>query len=195
MHHPVELVLKSYMPRQLEIGMWFITKINPGTRKEYSEIWALDKYPRETMEEFIVKHGAPVEPYLIYDEQVIAEPHEIGWWDDGEDYDELRDIELRDVNLVINEWDGYVDVEIDEWDYAHEDELNPIIYADKVTMCLPGLYEEEEEEDEGPWLCGHCNGSGYGATPDVACPVCKGEGELYDDDEEDEDESDMDDDS
>ena len=145
------------------------------------------------MEEFIVKHGAPVEPYLIYDEQVIAEPHEIGWWDDGEDYDELRDIELRDVNLVINEWDGYVDVEIDEWDYAHEDELNPIIYADKVTMCLPGLYEEEEEEDEGPWLCGHCNGSGYGATPDVACPVCKGEGELYDDEED--DESDMDDNS
>ena len=184
MHHPVELVLKSYMPRQLEIGMWFITKINPGTRKEYSEIWALDKFPRETMEEFIVKHGAPVEPYLIYDEQVIAEPHEIGWWDDGEDYDELRDIELRDVNLVINEWDGYVDVEIDEWDYAHEDELNPIIYADKVTMCLPGLYEEEEEEDEGPWLCGHCNGSGYGATPDVACPVCHGEGEIYPEDDE-----------
>ena len=50
MHHPVELVLKSYMPKQLEIGMWFITKINPGTRKEYSEIWALDKMPIETLE-------------------------------------------------------------------------------------------------------------------------------------------------
>jgi hypothetical protein len=195
MHHPVELVLKSYMPRQLEIGMWFITKINPGTRKEYSEIWALDKMPLQSMEEFIAANGAPVEPYLIYDEQVIAEPHEIGWWDDGEEYDELRDIELRDVNIIINDFDGYVDVEVDEYDFAYDDELNPILYADKVTMTIPGMYEEEEDDDEGPWLCDHCNGSGYGATPDTACPVCKGEGEIYYDDDEEEDESDMDDDS
>jgi hypothetical protein len=195
MHFTAELVLKSYMPKQLELGMWFITKLNPGTRKEYSEIWALDKLPLENMEEFIVKHGAPVEPYLIYDEQVIAEPHEIGWWDDGPEFDELRDVELKDINLIINEWDGYVHIEIDEWDFAHEDEVNPIIYADKVTMSIPDIWDEEEEEDdEGPWLCGHCNGSGYGATPDTACPVCKGEGEIYYDDEE-EDESDMDDDS
>lgn len=186
MYFTVELVLKSYMPKQLEPGMWFITKINPNTRKEYSEIWALDKFPLESVEEFVVKHGAPVEPYLIYDEQVIAEPHEIGWWDEGEDYDELRDLELRDVNLIINEWDGYIDVEIDEYDYAHEEELNPILYADKVTLTVPGMYEEEEEEDEeGPWMCGNCEGTGYGATPDVACPVCHGEGEIYPSDDED----------
>jgi len=186
MHFTVELVLKSYMPKHLEPGMWFITKLNPGTRKEYSEIWALDKFPLEPLEEFIAKNGAPVEPYLIYDEQVLAEPHEIGWWDDGPQYDELRDIELKDVNFIINEWDGYVEIEIDEWDFAHEDEVNPIMYAGKVTLTLPDIYEEEEEyDDEGPWLCEHCNGSGYGATPDVACPVCHGEGEIYlSDDEE-----------
>lgn len=148
MYFTVELVLKSYMPRQLEVGMWFITKINPGTRKEYSEIWALDKIPQQPLEEFVTLHGAPVEPYLIYDEQVIAEPHEIGWWDEGDDTDELRDIELKDINLIINEWDGYLDIEIDEWDFSHEEEINPILYADKVTLCLPGLYEEEEEEEE-----------------------------------------------
>lgn len=196
MHQTVELVLKSYMPRYLEIGMWFITKINPGTRKEYTEVWALDKLPLDTLEEFIVKHGAPVEPYLIYDEQILAEPHEIGWWDDGPDNDELRDIELKDINFLLDEYDGFVDVEIDEWDYAHEEEINPILYMDKITMTIPGMYDDEEEEeddDEGPWLCGHCNGSGYGATPDVACPVCHGEGEIYADEED--DESDTDDDS
>ena len=198
MYYTVELVLKSYMPKQLEIGMWFITKINPGTRKEYSEIWALDKLPFETLEEFVTKNGAPVEPYLIYDEQVIAEPHEIGWWDEGEHIDELRDIELQDVNYILDEWDGYVDVEIDEWDFAHEEEINPILYADKVTMCIPGMYDEdydedEDDEDEGPWLCAACNGSGYGATPDVACSVCHGDGEIYSEDED--DDSDMDDDS
>ena len=196
MHQTVELVLKSYMPKQLEIGMWFITKINPGTRKEYTEVWALDKFPRETLEEFIVIHGAPVEPYLIYDEQVLAEPHEIGWWDEGDHIDELRDVELSDVNFLLTEWDGYVDVEIDEWDYAHEEEINPILYAGKITMTIPGMYDEEDEDeddDKGPWLCHHCNGSGYGATPDTACPVCKGEGEIYYDEED--DDSDMDDNS
>lgn len=192
MYFTVELVLKSYMPKQLELGMWFITKLHQGTIKEYSEIWALDKLPFESTEEFITKHGAPVEPYLIYDEQVIAEPHEIGWWDEGPENDELRDLELKDVNLIINEWDGDIDIEIDEYDYAHEEELNPILYANKVTLCTPGLYDEDEE-DEGPWLCEHCNGSGYGSTPDVACPVCHGEGEIYTHEED--DDSDMDDDS
>ena len=170
MHQTVELVLKSYMPKHLEIGMWFITKINPGTLKEYTEIWTLNAHPHETLEEFIVKNGAPVEPYLIYDEQVIAEPHEIGWWDEGEHVDELRDIELSDINFILTEWDGYVDIEIDEHDY----------------------YNEEDDDDDDSWLCSHCNGSGYGATPDVACPVCYGEGELYpqDDEEDDTDEDD-----
>lgn len=153
MFYTVELVFKSYMPKQLEIGMWFINKINPGTRKEYSEIWALDKIPQQSLEEFIVQHGAPVEPYLIYDEQVIAEPHEIGWWDEGDDVDELRDIELKDINMLLDEFDGEVDVHVDDWDYAHEDELNPIIYEGKVTMCLPGLYDEEDDDgwDEEQW--------------------------------------------
>lgn len=192
MYQTVELVLKSYMPKQLELGMWFITKINPGTLKEYSEVWALNTHPRETLEEFIVKNGAPVEPYLIYDEQVVAEPHEIGWWDEGEHSDELRDIELPDINFILDEFDGYVDVEIDEWDFDHEEVINPVLYAHKVTVCLPGMYDEEEEDD-GPWLCDSCNGSGYGDTPDVACLICHGEGEIYPVEED--DDTDMDDDS
>ncbi|NBW33722.1 MAG: hypothetical protein EBR30_01555 [Cytophagia bacterium] len=154
MFYTVELVFKSYMPKQLEIGMWFINKINPGTRKEYSEIWALDKIPQQSLEEFIVQHGAPVEPYLIYNEQVLAEPHEIGWWDEGDDVDELRDIELKDINMLLDEFDGEVDLHVDDWDYAHEDELNPIIYEGKVTMCMPGLYDEEDDDgwdDEEQW--------------------------------------------
>jgi len=147
MFYTVELVLKSYMPRQLEPGMWFITKLNPGTRKEYTEIWALDKTPSQPLEEFITIYGAPVEPYLIYDEQVIAEPHEIGWWDSGPDYEDLRDIELKDINFILEEYDGYVDIQIDEWDFAHEEELNPIIYAEKVTLCIPGTYDEDDDDE------------------------------------------------
>lgn len=143
----VELVFKSHMPKHLEPGLWFITKINPGTRKEYSEIWQLDKHPSESLEEFIVKHGAPVEPYLIYDEQVLVEPDEIGWWDEGDDTDELRDITLKDINNILEYWDGFVDVEIDDDLFENEDEISPIIYANKVVLCLPGLYEDEEDTE------------------------------------------------
>jgi hypothetical protein len=155
MYLTVELVLKSYMPKHLEPGMWFINKINNGTLKEHTEVWALDRVPNEPFDEFITKHGAPVEPYLIYEDEdifgVMAEPHEIGWWDEGPDKDDLRDLELKDVNFILNEWDGLVDVKIDEWDYAHEDELNPVLYGDddssvqKVILCIPGMYDEEEE--------------------------------------------------
>lgn len=185
----VELVFKSHMPKQLEPGLWFITKINPGTRKEYSEVWELDKHPTESLEEFISNNGAPVEPYLMYDEQILADPDEIGWWDAGHEVEVLRDITLKDINHILEEWDGYVDVEIDEDLFDEEDEIRPIAHMDKVVLCIPGLYDEEEEDDdEGPWLCNNCNGSGYGATPDVACPVCHGEGEIYlrDDDDIDE---------
>lgn len=143
----VELVFKSHMPKQLEPGLWFITKINPGTRKEYSEIWELDKHPTESLEEFIVKHGAPVEPYLIYDEQVLVEPDEIGWWDEGDTTDELRDITLKDINNILEYWDGFVDVEIDDDLFENEEEISPIIYANKVVLCIPGLYEDEEDTE------------------------------------------------
>lgn len=205
MYFTVELVLKSYMPRHLEPGMWFITKLNPGTRKEYTEIWALDKTPLEPLEEFITKHGAPVEPYIIYDEQVLAEPHQIGWWDDGPQYDELRDIELKDINLILEEYDGYIDIMIDDWDFAHEDEANPILNADpitkieKVALCIPGLYDDEDDDDweDDDSICAFCNGSGEGSYDGSVCSSCGGSGvdKQSDDGDPDGDWDDMDDDS
>jgi hypothetical protein len=153
MYYPVELVLKSYMPKQLEPGMWFINKLHQGTIKEQVEIWALEKVPFESLEEFVTKHGAPVEPYLIYDELIVAEPEEIGWWDEGDHVDELRDITLKDINYILNEWDGAVYLDIDDETFEEEDEINPILYDNKVTLALPYEEEEEEEEeddDEGP---------------------------------------------
>jgi hypothetical protein len=148
MYQTVELVLKSYMPKHIEPGMWFISKFNMGTVKELSEIWTITKPPAEPLEKFITKHGAPVEPYLIYNEQVVAEPHEIGWWDEGENTDELRDIELKDINIILNDFDGFVDIEIDDWDFHQEGEISPVLYADKVTICIPDLYEEEDDDDD-----------------------------------------------
>lgn len=141
MHHYAELVFKSYMPKELEKGMWFITKINNNTIKEHIELWALEKVPSQSIEEFIVEHGAPVEPYLLYDDEIICGPEHIGWWDEGEHTEELRDVELKDINLILNETDGMVDIEIDEYDFANYEEINPIVYNDKVVMSFPDTYE------------------------------------------------------
>lgn len=138
MHEYVELVLKSYMPKQLEVGMWFIS--------DDRQVWALDKIPLESIDEFVVTNGAPVEPYLIYEEQVIATPDEIGWFDDGPEFDNLRDLQVDDINFINDEFVGFVDIEVDEQRHS-EGELVPIMYDGKVVICFPGMYDEEEEED------------------------------------------------
>ncbi len=148
MHETVELVMKSYMPKQLEIGMWFILKIGQDTSKEYIEVWSLEKIPSD-MEKFIVENGAPVEPSVVYDEQSIAEPHEIGWWDDGPEYDDLRDFTLQDVNYILRQFDGQLDVEIDDWYYSH-DQISPVLYEGKVVVTVPGMYDEDYEEEQTP---------------------------------------------
>lgn len=152
-----ELVLKSYKPVKLEPGMWFIQKFQTGTRWEHSEVFALDRVPQDE-EEFLKKNGYPAYPYIIgEDDEVLAEPEEIGWWDEGDDTDEYRDITLQDINLIINEFDGQIAIECDYMGYDSdvddegqdivypEDKLVPILYADKVVLAVPE-YEDEWEE-------------------------------------------------
>lgn len=147
-----ELVLKSYKPLKLEPGMWFVQKFQTGTRWEESEVFELDKVPQNE-EEFIKQHGYPVEPYIIDgDENVIAEPHQIGWWDEGEETDEYRSLTIVDINLIINEWDGEVSIDGDLFGYDDdecqypEDKFFATIYADKVVLSYPD-YDDEWEHD------------------------------------------------
>lgn len=148
MYFPVELVFKSYMPKSLEPGMLFINKLHQDTVKETVEIWALDKVPQEPMDSFLAKHGAPVELYLVYNDEMLAEPEQIGWMDDGEWTEDLRDITLKDINTILNDFDGEVLLEIDDDDFTYEEEVSPILYADKVTLALPSTYDDDDEEEE-----------------------------------------------
>lgn len=179
MYTIANLVLKSYMPRELEPGMLFITKLHQGTLKETVEIWQLNKVPLEPLEEFITTHGAPVEPYIIdNDEEIIAHPEEISWWDDGVDTDEFRDITPEDITFVSYLCDGLVAILCEE--DPESGYLMPIRIEGKVVLGDYNLtfyeeeeYEEEEEEDVFP--CSTCNGTGE-AVEDFACPLCKGTG-------------------
>jgi len=154
-----ELVLKSYKPTKLEPGMWFVQKFQTGTKWELSEVFVLDKVPQDE-QDFINRNGYPVHPYIIgEDDEILAEPEEIGWWDEGEETDEYRDITINDVNLIINDFDGEIVIEgewfgydDDECQYP-EDKFFPTLYAEKVVLSFPE-YEDEWEDyltDQDVW--------------------------------------------
>jgi len=129
-----EFVLKNYLPKQLEEGMLFINRISVGVIEPYVELWQLEETP-EDIEEFINKNGAPVELIIIDEnEEILASHDEIGWWDEGEHTDELRDISLEDINTILREYDGYLDIELDD------DTLEASLYEDKVLL----RFEQEE---------------------------------------------------
>lgn len=130
-----EFVLKNYLPKELEEGMLFINRISVGVIEPYVELWELKEVPKD-IEEFISKNGAPIELLIIDDnEDVLAFGDQIGWWDEGEHTDELRDVSIEDINTILREHDGYLDIELDD------DTLEASLYEDKVLL----RFEQEEE--------------------------------------------------
>lgn len=131
-----EIILESYLPLELEEGMLFINRISVGVIEPYIELWQLEEIP-EDMDLFLTTNGAPVKIYIIdTDNEILATEDEIGWMDEGEHTDELRDVTLDDINLILREYEGYLDIEIDDED---EDFL-PIVIDGKVIISI---YEEE----------------------------------------------------
>ena len=137
MWYPAEISLSSYLPPELEVGMLFINRISVGVVEPYIELFELEEVP-EDADVFMAKHGAPVELIIIdEDGDLLASHDEIGWWDEGDDSDEYRDITLDDINYLLREFDGYIDIEYDE------DEGVTII-EDKVVLSL----QPDEEFDD-----------------------------------------------
>lgn len=136
MWYPAEISLSSYMPSELEAGMLFINRISVGVIEPYIELFELEEVP-EDADAFMAKHGAPVQLVIIDDEGGLLATHdEIGWWDDGDDSDEYRDVTLDDINYLLRELDGYVDIEVDEYGVIH--------IEDRVILTLA---PEEDDED------------------------------------------------
>lgn len=137
MWYPAEIVVKSYLPSELEVGMLFVNRISVGVIEPYIELFELEEVP-EDQDAFMAKHGCPVELAIIdEDEDLIATKDEIGWWDDGDDVDEYRDITLKDINYIFRELDGYVDIELD-------DDGDIVLIEGKVVLSL--IPEEEWDE-------------------------------------------------
>jgi hypothetical protein len=138
MWYPAEISLSSYLPDKLQEGMLFINRISVGVIEPYIELFELEEIP-EDADEFMAKHGAPVELVIIDENNnVLARHNEIGWWDEGEDTDEYRDVTLDDINYILRELDGYVDIEYDE-------DEGVVFIEDRVVLSLVPDEELEEE--------------------------------------------------
>jgi hypothetical protein len=135
---PAEISLSSYLPSELEVGMLFVNRISVGVMDPYIELFELEEIP-EDPDAFMAKNGAPVEILIINDQgDILASQDEIGFWDDGDDTDEYRDVTLDDINYLLRELDGYVDIEFDEY--------GVFIIEDRVVLSLAP--EEEEYDDD-----------------------------------------------
>lgn len=142
MYYPAELIFKSYLPKTLELGMLFINKLSVGLLEPEIELWSLDNIP-DNIDEFLAKNGAPVELLIVCDvEGVLAEHSKIGWFDEGEDSDELHDISLEEINIIINQYEGNLLIDIIESLYE-VGVVTPDLCEDKVIISYDN-YEEEE---------------------------------------------------
>ena len=137
MWYPAEIAVKSYLPPELEVGMLFINRISVGVIEPFIELFELEELP-ENPDAFMSRHGVPVELAIIDESgNLLASHDEIGWWDEGEHTDELRDITLDDINYLLREFDGYIDIEYDE-------DEGIVFMEDKVVLSL---VPDEELDD------------------------------------------------
>jgi len=145
MYIDAELVLKSYKPLELEEGMFFVNKI---ARTDAIELFILKELPDDE-EKFVVTHGYPIELYIIQHELInnietpilLATPEEIGWWD-KEGSDEFTEITIEEINNIISQFTGLLEIYIDDETDA------PLLIENKVVLKYLTDDEEEWEDEE-----------------------------------------------
>lgn len=145
----IKLVLRHYVPEKIEPGMLFLNTLYPNNdEKELTEVWAIteDHLDEHIDDEFIIyENGYPVEPYLIQEEcNLIVTPDEIGWFDAGERADSLIEFGIPEINFILREFDGWLEVAIDE-DSLDDDIIQPVLDDDWVILKF---IDEEQDDDE-----------------------------------------------
>ena len=146
-----------YQPEDLLAGMWFMNSLYPGTDREFVELWLLEEdIIEEEYDNFVAKHGFPVEPMVTLEmsnpdepDLIVAYSPEIGWV--YEDDDELRIFDIDDANWIIQNNDGKVYILVDEQAYD-QDETIFTITEDQEVILKYFFLEDFNDEDEDEYL-------------------------------------------
>jgi hypothetical protein len=171
MYFQAQIVFKSYVPDGLKKGMWFIRTI-----LEEKELFELDQTflsPKEE-EEFIAFNGYPVKPFIVEEyvdgsvPAILATPDEIGWFDEGEDTDELRDVTIDDLNYIINYEQGFILIDVDG------ETGEPTLREGKVIITIDFSDAYPEDYDDYGIICDECGSPdvGVNSSDQVICNNC-----------------------
>jgi hypothetical protein len=141
----VKLITRAYLSPSLEIGMLF-SKTHRLGEYIYEEIYELKELPHDP-ETYLQENGHPVQLYLAEPKDnnndspmyIIAQPHQIGWVDEGENTETLRDIKLYDINSLLYNEDGWVEIHTTE-----DGEIE--LFEGKVIMLIHDEYLDDYED-------------------------------------------------
>lgn len=148
----IEVNLKTffYQPEKIEKGMWFINSLNPGTDREFFEVWELEE-DVEDYDEFITRNGFPVDLLITVEvanpddpDDIIVYSENIGWVSDDEN-NTMDIVDIKFVNDIIENYNGKVFLLIDESIYDDLDEIVPEMENELVILSYP--FEEEYDEE------------------------------------------------
>jgi len=147
-----ELHFRHYDTKELKPGMLFMNHLYPGSEREHIEIFELKKesiHDQVTPELMFMENGFPVKPYILNDMGfVIATPEEIGLFDPGDRSETLIGFTTKEMNFIMREFDGLLEIFIDENEYE-EGMTVPILEDGQVILKFlddndDELYLEEE---------------------------------------------------
>lgn len=139
------LEFRNYDPPELEPGMLFMGI----TYDKLPVVYELKHYTSDK-ELYVSLNGYPVEPYIVSisnpnlnDEVILATPDEIGWWDEGDDSDELSDISVHQFNIILQEYGGILLIEMEEID---DEDLETSLFMDKITIRYANTDNYDEDD-------------------------------------------------
>lgn len=149
MYKLANIFLQSYIPTELEVGMYFKKEhwfIKYGNETPLYEIWELKELPEGDIDEFFAKNGYPVTPVIGEVQEnpdapisILATFEEVGWI---EYEDMLHEIELKDINYLLMQFQGSVGIFLDEDDSFYLEE-------GKMVICpIDELYQDEDYDEE-----------------------------------------------
>lgn len=110
MWQEAELTLINYIPDELSPGMLFVSDIN-----DVLTLYAIKK-PIEITKDFIEKNGLPVKMYIVVNTEDLQLSEELtaNSLFDFEKLDYYNPTSFKELNIILNECEGMLEVMLNE---------------------------------------------------------------------------------
>lgn len=147
MYKAAKLLLSSYQPDKLEVGMLFAMSVTVNGHS-YLHVHKLEELPSD-IDRYITENGYPVEPYVMalennnpdFPERILATPDQLRWINYGH---ELFPFEVQDINYIMLNHEGYIGIWMEDDEVIVDDNDGAV----ELTFITTMMDDEEEEIDD-----------------------------------------------